>query len=231
MLSKKNIFLAIAACSIPFASITANAGAMGPTYVAPDKYLLIEGGLSYMHVFYKDSVRGANSFSTIDPIGRTYNPSRIYPNNFFGGYMGVSFLYDTYLWNTRYELFGSKGKTFRNADQRVDATLAPTKLAFTLDKLFYANGDLRLGVGAGAVLSTHNKAELFTWNPVPPRTQIGVSFPGRVRLDPLVEALAMYRLTDNLNLRGNVSYQIPAHSFYTNGHLGVNLGINYAVPL
>ena len=41
----------------------------------------------------------------------------------------------------------------------------------------------------------------------------------------------MYKLSDNFRMRANVSYQIPEHSYYTNGHLGVNLGINYAIPM
>jgi hypothetical protein len=47
----------------------------------------------------------------------------------------------------------------------------------------------------------------------------------------LVEAVVMYKLSENFNVRANVAYQIPEQTFYTHGHVNVNLGINYALPL
>lgn len=227
MLFKNKNLLAVAAIYLPLATASVHAGGMGP--VCPEKLVLVEGGVTYMHPFYKSSVRGANSYTINDPNGRSYDPSQIYPNDFFGGYFGLSFLFNNYLVNSRYELYQSKSKTF--ARGRLDTTLAPAKLAFTLDKLWDVHSNLKLGVGAGTVVSTHNKAEIFDRLLTPNQTQIGISFPGRVRLDPLIEGVAMYQVSDNFRIRGNISYQIPAHSFYTNGHLGVNLGVNYAIPL
>lgn len=226
---QKKLLLNAVAISLPLFSMGVHAGEMGPAH---SKFLLVEGGVSYMHAYYKNSIKGADSYTTIDPNGRSYNPSKLYPNNFFGGYMGVSFLTYDYLLNMRYELFQNKDKKYTNnqGDQLV-ARQAPAKLAFTLDKVWHANNMFMYGLGAGVVASTHNKAEIFNYQPVPPRTQIGYSYPGRVRLDPLVEAMAMYRISDRVNLKGNVSYQIPAHSYYTSGHLGVNLGVNYAIPV
>ncbi|WP_131782794.1 hypothetical protein [Legionella gresilensis] len=229
MLLKNKRFISAIAFGIPFSIFSVHAGTMGPIQAIENKFLLIEGGASYLHAFYKDSARGANSFTRNDFGGRRYNPSRVYPNDFFGGYMGVSFLLDTYMMNVRYELFESKTKNFNHGS--LLTTLAPTKLAFTLDKMWGTYTNLSVGVGAGVIASTHNKAEIYDYQLAPYQNEIGISFPGRVRLDPLVEAVAMYKLFDNFNLKANVSYQIPVHSFYTNGHLDVNLGINYAIPL
>lgn len=219
--------LVAAAVSASLASACVHAGGMGPS--CPEKMFLVEAGVAYAHPFYKDSVRGANSYTVNDPNGRSYDPSKVYPNDFFGGYFGLSFLFNNYLVNSRYELYEKKSKTF--SDGRLYTTLAPAKLAFTLDKLWDANANFKYGIGAGTVISTHNKAELYDRLLTANQTQIGVSFPGRVRLDPLIEGVAMYQISDSFRIRGNVSYQIPAHSFYTNGHLGINLGINYAIPV
>lgn len=208
------------------ASCSLNAGTMGDASMAPTKFLLIEGGASYMHTFYKNRVVAAESVTADSPYGFSYNPSRIFGNNFVGGYMGVSLLLNSYLLNTRYELFATKNKTSDGGN--VVTHMAPARLAFTLDKTWAANESFLYGLGAGVVSSTHNLAEIYNYLST---TQIGRSFPGRNRLDPVVEVVGMYKLNDRFNIRGNVAYQIPAQSFYNNGNLGVNLGMNYAVPL
>lgn len=228
MLKQKKTALLVGTASALLASFSLHAGGMGQT----GKFFLIEGGASYLHSFYKTSVIGAESVTSLQPTGRTYNPSNIYPNDFAGGYMSTSFFFNSLLLNARYELFAKKGKVFVDDDSNVFTHMAPAKFAVTLDKVWEANPSLLYGLGAGVVASTNNEAELlFNYLPVDPDIRIGYSFPGRLRLDPVIEAVAMYKLTDKFNARLNVSYQIPAQSLYTNGNLGVNLGINYAMPV
>ena len=207
----------------------AQAGTMGDVSSAPNKFLLIEGGASYLHAFYKNSVVGANSYTVTTPSGVAYSPSNIFANDFAGGYMEVSGYFNSLLLNMRYEMYALKGKV--SSGGNVFEHKAPAKLAFTLDKTWDFCPELAYGIGAGAALSTQNEAEIFTYTPPAGSTQIGTSFPGRGRIDPVVEGLLMYKLSDNFRMRANVSYQIPEHSYYTNGHLGVNLGINYAIPM
>jgi len=215
--------------SLMICAFLANAGSMGPVSASESgKFLLIEGGASYLHAFYKNNAVGAASYTVATPAGFSYNPSKIFANDFSGGYMSVSAYFNSLLLNARYEMFAMKGK--RSFGGLVYEHKAPAKFAMTLDKTWECNTSLIYGVGAGAVLSTQNEAELFSYEPVG-TTQIGYSFAGRTRIDPLVEALVMYKLTDKFNMRCNVSYQIPEHSSQTNGHLGVNLGINYAIPM
>ena len=145
--------------------------------------------------------------------------------------MGLSFYFDSWLLNTRYDMYPTKDKTSQN--NLVESKIAPAKLSFTLDKT-WQHARFIYGLGAGMVVSTHNSAEIFVYDPSALSDnggQIGSSFPGRTRLDPLVEVVTMYKLSDNFNLRGNVAYQIPLNSFYTNGHINVNVGINYAIPV
>ncbi|MDI1352221.1 MAG: hypothetical protein PSV35_05530 [bacterium] len=225
-MKQKNLLLVSALSSI-LASFSLNAGSMGDATVGDTgKFLLIEGGASYMNAFYKNNVVAAESVTSASPFGFSYNPSRIFGNNFVGGYMGASLMFNSLLLNARYELFATKSKTSFNGN--VITHMAPARLAFTLDKTWSANESFIYGLGAGVVSSTHNKAEIYNYLST---SQIGRSFPGRNRLDPVVEAVVMYKLCDNFNIRGNVAYQIPAQSFYTDGNIGVNLGINYAIPL
>jgi hypothetical protein len=225
VLKQKNIILVGALSSI-LASFSLNAGSMGDANVGATKYLLIEGGFSYMHTFYKTNVVAAESRTIANPAGFSYNPSSIFGNNFVGGYMGVSLLANTFLLNARYEMFALNSRT--SDSDTVITRLAPARLAFTLDKTWSANESFIYGLGAGVVSSTHNKAEIFDYLST---TQVGRSFPGRNRLDPVVEAVAMYKICDNFNLRGNLAYQIPEQAFFNNGNLGVNVGINYAIPM
>lgn len=221
---------AVAALICPFA---VNAGTMGDVNVMGEngKFLLIEGGFDYMNALYLNNVTGAQSVTLTNPNGVSYNPSNVLPNNFVGGYMGLSFFLNSWLLNTRYDMYAKNSKQSDNG--LVFSDIAPAKLSFTLDKTWSA-AKFIYGLGAGVVLSTQNEAQIFTYDPATLAVnggQIGFAFPGRGRLDPLVEAVGMYRLSNNFNLRGNVAYQIPEHSFYTNGHINVNVGVNYAIPL
>lgn len=224
---KRNNLLAVSILASCVCAPLAYSGAMGDVSTNSRKLLLLEGGASYLHAFYKDNVVGANSYTTLTPNGVSYNPSNIFSNDFAGGYIGASAFINSILLNARYEMYALKGKSYLGQTYE---RKAPTKLAFTVDKTWDYNSSLLYGLGAGVVVATQNEAEIFVYQPVG-TTQIGTSFPGRTRIDPVVEALAMYQLTDDFRLRANVSYQIPEHSYYTNGHLGVNLGINYAIPM
>ena len=230
MLKIKNALIASAVSAL-ICPLGLHAGAMGGVSVAEsEKFLLIEGGASYMNAIYLTNVKGAQSYTTVTPNGISYNPSVVLPNNFAGGYIGLSLYTKTLLVNTRYDMYALKGKN--STDNLLYAKQAPSKLSFTLDKTWGSTQTLIYGLGAGVVLSTNNEAQVFNRNPATQYGgQIGFAYPGRARLDPLVEAVAMYNLTHNFNLRANVAYQIPEHSFYTNGHINVNLGINYALPI
>jgi len=232
-MKKSLVAIALSATLCPFAI---QAGAMGDAVMGESgKFLLLEAGADYMNAIYKNDVRGAQSYTTLTPNGVSYNPSALLPNNFFGGYIGLSLFTNSLLFNTRYDMYASKTKHSFNNTFKSD--MAPAKLSFTLDKTWGSIQKFIYGVGAGVVLSTHNEAQVFDYTPPTLATagsnayQIGFAFPGRTRIDPLVEAVAMYKLSQNFNLRANVAYQIPEQSFYTNGHVNVNLGINYALPL
>jgi hypothetical protein len=207
------------------------AGQMGDAVMGESgKFLLLEAGADYMNAIYKTNVTGADSYTNLTPNGQSYDPSNVFPNNFFGGYMGLSLYTNSLLFNTRYDMY--QKKTRRTNQGLLITEMAPAKLSFTLDKTWGSIEKLIYGVGAGVMLQTHNQAEMFNYDTTTQiNNQIGYSFPGRARLDPLVEAVAMYKLSQKFNLRANVAYQIPENSFYTNGHINVNLGINYALPL
>ena len=224
---KKNIVaIAVSALLCP---LTIQAGAMGDAVMGESgKFLLIEAGADYMNAIYKSDLKGAQSYTTSTPNGVSYNPSVILPNNFFGGYIGLSLFTNSLLFNTRYDMYASKTKYSLNNMFKSD--MAPAKLSFTLDKTWGSIQKFIYGVGAGVVMATHNEAQLFNYKGNS-FGQVGFSYPGRARLDPLVEVVAMYKLSQNFNVRANVAYQIPEQSFYTNGHVNVNLGINYALPL
>lgn len=216
---------------ISFCSLSVQAGTMGDAVMGESgKFLLLEAGADYMNAIYKTDVKGAQSYTTTYPNGQSYNPSKILPNNFFGGYLGLSLYTNSLLFNTRYDMYAKKSR--RSLNGLVYTDIAPAKLSFTLDKTWGSIEKLIYGLGAGVVLSTQNEAQLFNYNTATQVAgQIGFAFPGRARLDPLVEAVAMYKLSPSFNLRANVAYQIPEQSYFTNGHINVNLGVNYALPL
>lgn len=237
MLTIKKL-VAATALSALVCPLSAMAGTMGDAVLGESgTFLLLEAGADYMNAIYKTNVYGAQSFTTATPNGRSYNPSVLMPNNFFGGYLGLSLYRNSLLFNSRYDMYAEQTKTSQAGT--FTSKIAPAKLSFTLDKTWGAVDKFIYGVGAGVVISTHNEAQLFdrtvTSYTINATTtvpgQIGFAFPGRTRLDPLVEVVGMYKVTPNINIRANVAYQIPEQSFYTDGHVNVNLGVNYALPL
>ena len=238
MLTIKKLAVA-SALSALVCPLSAMAGTMGDAVMGESgNFLLVEAGADYMNALYKTNVTGAQSYTTDYPTGQSYNPSAIQPNNFFGGYLGLSLYHNSLLFNSRYDMYALQSKTSYNGT--FVSKIAPAKLSFTLDKTWGSIDKFIYGVGAGVVISTQNEAQLFNYGVTPVSTadrsttvpgQIGFAYPGRGRLDPLVEVVGMYKISQNFNLRANVAYQIPEQSFFTDGHVNVNLGINYALPL
>ena len=231
--------VAASALSALVCPLSAMAGTMGGAVMGESgKFLLLEAGADYMNAIYKTNVTGAQSYTTAFPNGQSYNPSAIQPNNFFGGYLGLSLYHNSLLFNSRYDMYASKSRTSEQG--LFSSSIAPAKLSFTLDKTWGSIEHFIYGVGAGVVIATHNEAQLFNYTatatPIVGSStkipaQIGFAYPGRARLDPLVEVVGMYKISQNFNVRANVAYQIPEQSFFTDGHVNVNLGVNYALPL
>src|SRR5690348_16989641 len=82
------------------------------------KLLIFEAGGSYSHAYYKSSFTPAESHTAVTPNGFSIDPSDFYPNNFWGGYIGLS-LYVPEGWgwlvNTRYDMYGSESKSHSSA--------------------------------------------------------------------------------------------------------------------
>lgn len=222
MLNKSNIMAVILVSS----SSLAFSGTMGGVEASTTN-LLIEAGGSYSHFFYKN-VASPESRSVENPNGYNYNPGDYHPNDFGGGYLGLSLYRNSWLMNMRYDMFALKGKT--NSLARTFSHIAPEKLSFTLDKTWHSTMPFIYGVGGGVTMTTYNEAQIFFTSAVSDDT-FGRSFHGRTRLAPLVEVMAMYQVVENVNLRANVAYQIPVTEVYYNGALTANLGINYSVAL
>ena len=127
-------------------------------------------------------------------------------------------------------------ETKKNAVAGTRVRYAPAKLSFSVDRVWGSVNALSYGAGAGVVLQSLNEGQSFNTNlhTLPNGQYInpvqGKSIQGRNRIDPLVEAFAMYNIGNNFNVRWNVAYQIPVNSFFTNGSINTNLGINYALP-
>jgi hypothetical protein len=202
-------------------------GTMGEI-VSPATNLLIEAGGSYTHFFYKSNVASPESRSLDNPNGYNYNPGDYHPNDFGGGYLGLSLYRNSWLMNIRYDMFALKGK--RNSLARTYSRIAPEKLSFTLDKTWQATMPFVYGFGGGVTMTTYNQAQIF-YSSAQGDGSVARSFHGRTRLAPLVEVLAMYQVAENVNLKANLAYQIPVTEVYYNGALTANLGINYSVPL
>lgn len=221
MFSKSKIIVALFAST---ASI-AFAGTMGG--VQSNTELLIEVGGSYSHIYFKNNVVTPESRTVTTPAGVPYNPSNYFPEDFGGGYLGLSLYRNSWLMNLRYDMFALSGKT--NYTAGTFAHIAPEKMSFTLDKTWQSSMPFIYGIGAGAAIMTYNEGQIFLTTPLGDNT-LGRSFV-RTRMAPLVEAMAMYKVADNINLRFNLAYHIPVTEVHHNGTLNANLGINYAVPL
>ena len=219
---KKNI----GALALALAPLSLMAGEMGPV-MHPTKLLFLEAGASYTHALYKGSVTTAESRSADFPSGFAIDPSDYYPNNHFGGYIGASFYASDWLVNTRFDMFEKKRKANRSAGFWMD--LAPTHLSFTIDRVMGDINAASFGLGAGVVVENVNQGETRVSDPVTAYGSETVS--GKTRMDPLVEAFAMYRFVDGLGVKLNAAYQIPTNDRFTHGGVNVNLGVNYAFPL
>ncbi|WP_147286406.1 hypothetical protein [Legionella londiniensis] len=210
---------------LALASSSAFAGAMGP--VAAEKLLIFEAGVAYTHAFYKDNAIFPESRTALFPNGVAVDPEDFFPEDFFGGYIGMSFYIPDWLFNTRYNMYGSKAKHNRAASVRTE--LAPVKLSFTTDRVFGDINQFSYGLGAGVVIENVNDGDFIV--------NVGSGFipseslQGRTRIDPLVEGFAMYRFANNFGIKFNAEYQIPVHNKFGNGDVNLNLGINYAFPV
>lgn len=217
----------LGALFLALASTSSFAGTMGPAYT-PEHLLLIEGGVSYSHSFYQDTALFPESFNGTTPSGYVIRLNDFYPNDFWGGYIGAS-IYSPHNWllNARYDMFGSERKTNLVAGTSID--LAPTRLSFTVDKLWGDINSFSFGLGAGAVVENTNDGNALiavnTNNPV------SESIQGRTIIDPLVEGFAMYRFANNFGIKFNAGYQIPVNNKFGDGDLNLNLGINYAFAI
>lgn len=211
--------------ALSLASMPALAGTMGP--VTTEKFFLLEGGVAYTHAFYKDRAVFPESYTPFTPNGYAINPNHFYPENFWGGYAGVSFYFPGWLLNTRYSLYEARTEVNHHAGTRIK--LQPAKLAFTTDKVWGDINQFSMGLGAGAVIETLNKGEARIH--VSLDNPISESFQGRSIINPLVEAFAMYRCTNNFGVKLNVEYQIPVSRTFGHGDLNVGLGVNYALPV
>lgn len=211
-------------------SSTTFAGTMGDASVEPTR-MFIEGGVDYSHNYWKSNVFSPERTYAADY--RSYSPNNYMPNNFWGGYMGLSLYKNSWLGNVRFDMYGSKSQSYARAGAK--SSLSPTKLSFTLDKTWKVTQPLMLGLGAGAVISSYNDGYITYKAAVAPDPAVndyrGHTIQGRARMSPLIEAMGMYALSPNFNLRLNVAYQIPVNEHYINGALNTNLGVNYAVDL
>lgn len=208
------------------------------TFIVPESetYLLFEAGAAYSYAIYQNSVKTAESYTLLTPNGVSMDPSNFYPNNFWGGYIELSLLRRMMMYNIRYDMFSETSKSNSGAGTKV--SLAPSKLSFTIDKVWGCLRTFSYGLGAGVVIAAVNDghSERSHFYTLPETGQyvdpyLRKSIQGRTRIDPLIEAFGMYHISDNINLRLNVAYQIPVNNQFTDGSINVNLGINYALPI
>jgi len=210
---------------LSLASASAFAGGMGEV-AAPTDLLFIEGGVSYSHAFYKDNIITPESRSAAFPNGFAIDGDDFFPNDFFGGYIGVSYYMPSWLLNARLDMYGSE--SYRNRTAQTYIKLGPTRFSITADKVFGDINQFSYGIGGGAVIETINDGE-FVATPDP--TVAPSETINKTRIDPTIEGFAMYRWANNLGIKFNIAYQIPVHSKLGNGDLNLNLGLNYAFPV
>lgn len=220
MEAQKSKILLCVALSISALSSSVNA-------MVSDKLVFLEGGFSYSHAYYENSATFAESSTQATPTGYSINPNDFYPQNYYGGYIGLSLYSSNWLLNTRYDMYSSESKTNSAAGTKI--SLAPARLSLSLDRVWGQIDRFSYGIGAGVVNETLNKGEaniaVSTDNPS------SESLQGRSRLDPLVEGFLMYHFSPNLGTKLNVAYQIPLNNKFGRGDLNVNLGLNYSLPL
>lgn len=216
----------LSALVLALASTASFAGTMGPV-ASPEILLFLEAGASYSHAFYKSNVVLPESITSVTPQGYAINLNHFYPESFWGGYIGASLFFPKYwMLNTRYDMFSREDKV--NLTAMTEISLAPTKLSFTVDKVFGDINAFSFGLGGGAVVEALNDgAAIVALNTNNPPSE---SIQGRTIMDPLVEAFAMYSF-GNLGVKLNAAYQIPVHTRFGQGDVNVNLGANYRFPV
>lgn len=213
----------ISALLLAMASAASNAGTMGTP--APTYMLLLEAGASYSNSFYRDNAIFPESRTSATPYGYSINLNDFYPNNFWGGYIGASiYLPSDWLLNTRYDMY--QEKTQINYLAETEINIAPSRLSFSIDKLWGNINMFSYGLGAGAVIETLNEGNF--WVSLNSNNPISESIQGRSVINPLVEAFTMYRF-GNIGIKLNAAYQIPVNNKFGNGDMNVNLGFNYAI--
>lgn len=185
-----------------------------------DKILFLEAGLAYSHTFFKGSVMAPESG------GFSYDPDNHYPNDYWGGYFGLSYYSNCWLFNSRFDIFAGKDKREGSAPTHI--TFAPVRLSFTVDRVFGDIHTLSYGLGAGVAIENLNKGTFITDNPIHPGNEASHSLDGRTRIDPLIEGFIMKQVSDRIGIKLNAAYQIPAHNRTARGDLNMNLGITYS---
>lgn len=223
---RKNLLSAFILLSSTF---TATAGSMGPVSV-DNNQLLIEGGFYYKHTFLKNFTP-LESITTAFPNGVTLDAADYYPDNFYGGYIGVSFYTHRWLLNSRYVMLSEESKT--NAFQDTTISIAPSALEFTVDRVVWGDiNQLSLGLGGGAAITNVNKGSFIAGPLSEPGAETSQTLDGQgTRIDPVVEAFVMQRVTNNLNVKFNAEYVIPYQDSRSNGALNLALGLNYAADI
>lgn len=194
---------------------------------AQDKLLFVEAGLAFSHAFYKGSVVAPESINAANPFGFAFDPDNHYPNSFFGGYIGASLLSGCWLFNSRYDVYDSDSES-HGSGTRIH--FSPVRLSFTVDRVWGDVHDFSGGLGVGTVIENMNKGSSF-YSGNDAGTETNHSLGGRTRIDPVLEAFVMKNVGQNVAVKLNVGYQLPAHNRTANGDVNVNLGLNYAFPV
>lgn len=215
----------LTALILSLASTATFAGTMGP--MPAEKLLFIEGGLAYSHGFLKSNHVSPESRTAAFPGGFSYDPSNVYPNDYWGGYIGASLFCSDWLVNMRLDMFSAESKYTTGVGT---IKLAPGQLSFTLDRVMGDINSLSYGIGAGAVVEVLNEGSFIAHfdgtNPQPPSNTLQ-----RSRIDPQIEGFVMYRMDNNVGIKFNLGYQFPVNHDVANGDLNLNLGINYSFPV